>query len=107
MTIPRWLKDKSPQEKGRIYEKSLAKKLRVPPQPASGALPFRKEDIEYQNFLIQVKSTSKKQYSLKSKDLKDLVRHAVKIGKDPLMVVIMDNRTWEIRPSTLTVGEGG
>jgi len=96
MAVPKWLKDKTPQEKGRRYEKKLAKKLGGRAQPASGALPFFKEDIELGKFLIQVKRTDKKQYTLKAKDLKDLVRHAVKIGKEPVMIIFMDGKPWSV-----------
>ncbi len=94
MGVPLWLRRKTPQEMGRLYEKKLAKKLGVKPQPASGALPFYKEDIELGNFLIQVKHTTKKQYTLKAKDLKDLVRNATKVGKEPVMIIFMDGKTW-------------
>lgn len=96
MSVPKWLKEKSPQEKGRRYERKLAKKLGVKPQPASGALPFYKEDIETGEFLIQVKRTGKKQFTLKSDDLKTLTRNAVKAGKIPVMIVNLEGQDWSI-----------
>ena len=96
MAIPNWLNNKTPQDKGRNFEKDLAKKLGVKPQPASGALPHYKEDIETNEFLIQVKTTEKKQYTIKASDLKDLVRHAVKIGKEPMMIIKLDGKTWSL-----------
>lgn len=96
--IPKWLKEKSPQDKGRRYEKKLAKKLGVKPQPGSGAFPFYKEDIELDKFLIQVKTTTKKSYSLKDDDLKTLVRNATKVGKIPVMVINIGGRAWSLMP---------
>lgn len=98
MTVPKWLKEESPQDKGRRFEKKLAKKLGVKPQPASGALPFYKEDIELKDFLIQVKHTTKKSYTLKADDLKTLARNAAKIGKKPLMVVNLGGKAWALMP---------
>ncbi|KKM19224.1 hypothetical protein LCGC14_1657830 [marine sediment metagenome] len=98
MAVPKWLKDKTPQEKGRRYEKKLAKKLGVKAQPGSGAFPFYKEDIELDKCLIQVKHTGKKQFTLKADDLKTLVRSAVKIGKAPIMIVKLGGREWAITP---------
>lgn len=99
MTVPKWLNEKTPQEKGRRYERKLAKKLGVKPQPASGALPFYKEDIELDKCLIQVKLTDKKQFILKAADLKMLVRNAVKVGKTPVMILNIDGRAWAIFPA--------
>lgn len=96
MAIPKWVNGKTPQEKGRQYERKLAKKLGVKPQPGSGAFPLYKEDIETGTFLIQVKRTGKKQFTLKSDDLKTLVRNAVKIGKIPVMVVNLEGQDWSI-----------
>ena len=98
MAVPKWLAGKTPQEKGRNYEKKLAKKLGVKPQPGSGAFPLYKEDIELDEFLIQVKTTTKKSYSLKDDDLKTLARNAAKVGKTPMMIVNMGGRTWSLMP---------
>lgn len=98
MSVPEWLKSKSPQDRGRNYEKRLAKKLGTKPQPASGALPFRKEDIELDDYLVQVKHTTKKSYTLKADDLKILVTNAAKIGKIPVMIIKLDGREWQLTP---------
>ncbi len=96
MAVPKWLKEKSPQDKGRRYEKKLAKKLGVKPQPASGALPFYKEDIEFGDFLIQVKHTTKKSYTVKLDDLNALRRNAVKVGKHPMLVLSIGGFNWKM-----------
>jgi len=72
--------------------------LGVKPQPASGALPFYKEDIETETFLIQVKRTGKKQFTLKADDLKTLARNAAKVGKIPVMIVNLGGRDWSLMP---------
>lgn len=96
MAIPKWLKDKTPQEKGRRYEKKLAKELRVKPQPASGALPLYKEDIEFEDWLIQVKHTTKKSYTIKLEDLTKLRNNATKIGKHPMLVLNIGGFQWKM-----------
>ncbi len=96
MGVPSWLKDKSPQEKGRRYEKKVAKKLGDKPQPASGALPFYKEDIEFEDFLIQVKHTTKKSYTIKLEDLTKLRVNAAKIGKHPMLILSIGGFQWKM-----------
>lgn len=96
MPLPKWLQEKSPQEKGRRYEKKLAKKLGVKPQPASGALPFYKEDIETDEFLIQVKHTTKKSYTIKLEDLNTLRRNAAKVGKIPMLYLSIGGFNWKM-----------
>ncbi len=96
MAVPKWLKEKSPQEQGRLYERKLAKKLGVKPQIASGALPFAKEDIEFGDFLIQVKHTTKKSYTLKLEDLTKLRNNATKIGKHPMLVLNIGGFQWKM-----------
>lgn len=98
MTIPGWLDARTPQEKGRRFEKALAKKLRGRLQPASGALPFRKEDISVGSYLVQAKRTDKRQYTLKLADLNALVVHAAKAGKLPVLILWMGGRQWTIAP---------
>ncbi len=98
MAVPSYLKGKTPQEKGRRYEKKLAKKLGVKAQPGSGAFPLYKEDIELDDCLIQVKTTTKKSYTLKNDDLKTLVRNATKVGKIPVMVINIGGRAWSLMP---------
>ena len=96
MAIPKWVNEKSPQEKGRRYERKLAKKLGVKPQPASGALPLYKEDIETDEFLIQVKHTTKKSYTVKLEDLNTLRRNAAKVGKIPMLYLSIGGFNWKM-----------
>jgi len=96
MAIPKWVNEKSPQEKGRRYERKLAKRLGVKPQPASGALPFYKEDIETDEFLIQVKHTTKKSYTVKLEDLNALRRNAAKVGKIPMLYLSIGGFNWKM-----------
>lgn len=98
MAVPRWLNGKTPQEKGRRFEKKLAKRLGGRTQPASGAFPFHREDVVAGEYLIQVKRTDKQQYTLKVSDLNTLVVNAVKVGKLPLMILWMGGRQWAIAP---------
>jgi len=98
MPVPRWLNGKTPQEKGRHFEKKLAKRLGGRTQPASGALPFYREDVVAGQYLIQAKRTDKQQYTLKVSDLNTLVVNAVKVGKLPLMILWMGGRQWAIAP---------
>jgi len=98
MVIPRWLNGQTAQEKGRRFEKKLAKHLGGKTQPASGALPFHREDVVTREYLIQVKRTDKQQYTLKVGDLNTLVVNAVKAGKLPLMILWMNGRQWAIAP---------
>lgn len=96
MSLPKWLQPKSPQTKGRDYEKRLAKKVGGRVQPASGATPLYKEDISTDIFLIQVKTTEKNSYTIKVKDLETLRTNALKVGKLPLMVLRMGDREYNI-----------
>lgn len=99
MSVPRWLKNlESPQMKGRKAEKKYAKKWGARTQPASGALPFNKEDLENDEYLIQLKTTGAKQFILKLKDLVILRTHAIKVGKKPLLVLEMGGRLWAVMP---------
>ncbi len=94
--IPKWMQGKTPQEKGRRYEKKLAKKVGGRVQLASGALPFAKEDISTETHLIQVKSTTKNSYTLKLEDLEILRENAIKIGKRPALMLHIGNRSWKV-----------
>jgi len=98
MVVPRWLNGQTAQEKGRRFEKKLARRLGGRPQPASGAFPFHREDVVAGECLIQVKRTDKQQYTLKVSDLNKLVVNAVKAGKSPLLILWMGGRQWVVAP---------
>jgi hypothetical protein len=56
---------------------------------ASGALPFWKQDIQSDNFLIEHKYTEAytKSYSIKKAYFSDIINEAFKLGKLPMMVI--------------------
>lgn len=99
MPIPKWLNPKSPQEEGRRLESKIAKKVGGRVQPGSGAFPNMREDIETRKQLIQLKRTTKKQYTLKLDDLETLRTNAIKKGKEPIFIIMMGGRLWMIKPS--------
>lgn len=94
--IPNWLNKKTPQQLGRDAEKRLAKKVGGKVQPGSGAFPQYKEDVQNDSYLIQLKRTEKKQYTLKLKDLEAVRINAIKVGKIPAFVIEMGGRTYTI-----------
>ena len=92
--LPRWLDGDSPQKRGRKFEKKLAKQLGGRVQPASGALPFNKEDVKTDRYLIQTKLTTKKQYTIKQQDLDTLLINATKIGKQAAFILSIGGKSW-------------
>jgi hypothetical protein len=54
---------------------------------ASGALPFWKQDIQSDNFLIEHKYTEAKSFSIKKIYFKSITEEAFKIGRLPMMVI--------------------
>ena len=56
-------------------------------QIASGALPFWKQDIQSDNFLIEAKYTEAKSFSIKKQYFSDITKEAFKIGRLPMMVI--------------------
>jgi|GEM_PF-6409452 len=97
MSIPRWLKGKTPQVRGRGIEKQLAKGLGARVQPGSGAFPGIREDIKDLNYLYQVKSTDKKSIVVKLEDLEKLRENAIKGGREPVFVIVIGGRSWFAR----------
>lgn len=53
----------------------------------SGALPFWKNDIHADNFIIEHKYTEAKSYSIKKAYFKSITEEAFKLGKLPMMVI--------------------
>ena len=96
MSVPNWLDGKSPQVRGRKFEKTLAKKVGGRVQPGSGAIPFFKEDIDSKTHLIQCKMTTKKQYILHESDLNVRTINALKAGKLPALFLKMGKKIWGI-----------
>jgi hypothetical protein len=66
-----------------IQEKKIAKSLGGRRQPNSGAMTFRKGDIDCSEFLIEAKTstTDKKVYSVKKEELEKLNRERFRMGK--------------------------
>lgn len=56
-------------------------------QIASGALPFWKQDIQSDNFLIEHKYTEAKSFSIKKQYFSDITNEAFKLGRLPMMVI--------------------
>ena len=54
---------------------------------ASGALPFWKQDIQSDNFVIEHKYTEAKSYSIKKAYFKEVTEEAFKLGKLPMMII--------------------
>jgi hypothetical protein len=54
---------------------------------ASGALPFWKQDVQTDNFLIEHKYTEAKSFSIKKTYFKEVIEEAFKIGRLPMMVI--------------------
>jgi len=56
---------------------------------ASGALPFWKQDIQSDNFLIEHKYTESytKSYSIRKKYFSDITNEAFKLGRLPMMII--------------------
>jgi hypothetical protein len=54
---------------------------------ASGSLPFWKQDIHADNFIIEHKYTEAKSYSIKKAYFKSITEEAFKLGKLPMMVI--------------------
>lgn len=67
---------------------------------ASGALPFWKQDITTDNFLIEHKYTDAKSFSIKKMYFEEVTEEAFKIGRLPMMVIEFLNRP-ELRIAVL------
>jgi len=60
-------------------------------QIASGALPFWKNDVSSDNWLVEHKYTDAKSYTVKKLIFKDVIINAFKEGKLPAMVIEFTN----------------
>ena len=72
---------KTPQDKGRAYEKNLDEDEINIPLSGAGRL---KEDSKTPDFLKQKKHTIKESYSIKLKDLKNLERESFMVNRLPI-----------------------
>lgn len=71
------------QKKGREYEKQLAKEYGGKTSPGSGNHWAAKSDITAGKFLLEVKHTTTGKYTLKSVDLNNLTKYAIRRGLIP------------------------
>lgn len=78
--LPDYLKDKSPQKKGRNQEDKARKHIN------SGAVWFQKGDLSTKDYLIDVKKV-KKSHQINLQDIKELWCHAVDDGKDLALLI--------------------
>ena len=80
-------------KRSKKYETAVAKDLGGGSvQPASGALPFWKNDVRSDNWLVEHKYTDAKSYSVKKSLFEDLTKNAFRAGKLPVVVVEFPNR---------------
>jgi hypothetical protein len=80
-------------KKSKKQEKDIAEDFSGgKPQIASGALPFWKQDIQSDNFLIEAKYTEAKSFSIKKQYFSDITNEAFKIGRLPMMVIEFTDR---------------
>jgi hypothetical protein len=78
---------RTPQEKGRKYEKDTAPGEITIPLSGAGRL---KEDTKTEKYLRQKKLTTKASYSIKLEDLKKLEREALMVSRLPQFVLAFD-----------------
>lgn len=88
---------KTGKERSKKQEKRLAKEFKGRVTPASGARHI-KGDVLGEQFFIEAKTTSKKQYTLKKETLDKLEREAVTSRKIPALIIQfeMDRREFAI-----------
>lgn len=73
-----------------VQEKRLAKSLGGRRTPGSGSKAI-KGDVHTQEELVEAKTTSKTQYTLKLEDLQKLERQATGAGKRPVFAIELNN----------------
>jgi hypothetical protein len=72
---------------GAECERRVAKMTGGRTRPASGARWFAKGDVKTPTHLLQVKATTKKQYTLRLADLQEIERQAAAEDKEAAMIV--------------------
>jgi len=88
MSNPRWLnKKETPRKFSQKREKLIAKKLNADLTPNSGARWHSKADLETENALIEIKSTTKDQIVIHKGWLEKIRNEALKQGKEPILVI--------------------
>ena len=94
---------KTPQQRGRDFEKEIARRVEGTVTPASGALWGSKLDIKTDDYLISCKYTEKKSFSLKYSDLEELDYFATNDSRYPALIFQLDgnnndNEIWIVQP---------
>jgi hypothetical protein len=77
--LPKYLREKTPKEKSRKQEEKLAQKGFL--TPASGATPFLKGDVSFEDYLVEAKRTDKKSMTIQEEWLQKIFEEAVSTGK--------------------------
>lgn len=85
---------KNRKGKSNGQESRLAKELQAKKTPGSGSKAL-KGDLQNQDFLYEAKTTAKTQYTLKQEDLAKVERHAHAVDKYPVMVIELNNESFE------------
>lgn len=97
---------KTPQRRGRDFEKKVAKLIGGTTTPASGALWGSKLDVKTHNYLISCKYTEKKSFSIKVSDLEELQKYAEKDNRYPAFVFqLEDSEIWITEPLDIWIPE--
>lgn len=102
-TVPAEILARAETKKRRslLQEKSLAKKLHGRRQPCSGALETMKGDIKTARFLVEAKTTEKRQYTLKLDTLLKLQKEAFGCRKDPVLALQIGGKNYMVIPENL------
>jgi hypothetical protein len=85
-----------PSKQGAAAEKRVATLTGGRTRPASGALWFAKGDVATKNNLMQVKTTKRKQYNVRLKDLQTLETQALACNKEPVFILEFDGKNGRV-----------
>jgi hypothetical protein len=80
------------QRRSRRQERRIANRVQGRTQPASGATPWRKQDVRQSDFLIEAKFTDRGSYSIKASEWERMRRNALLDGRRPMLVVELQGR---------------
>lgn len=90
---------KTPQQRGRDFEKEIARRVEGTLTPSSGALWGSKLDVRTNDYLISCKYTEKKSFSIKASDLKELKKYAEADDRYSAFVFkLEDSEIWIAEP---------
>jgi hypothetical protein len=92
MSKPKWLdKKETPRKFSQRREKLIGKRMGALPTPNSGARWHSKGDLSNVTQLIEVKSTEQGSMVVHAEWLNKIRQEAIKIGKDPIIVLDFGN----------------